>query len=498
MGWKKLVGALVLLPLLFFALIVTLHDVFFVEHHTHFCDGTNIYQLPREVSIPGYIKGPSSKQVVVFVHGIRDDGISAWKSDIGQYWPAMAANQQKDWDFYVDQYQDDIPITKIATHMGIDLAEVFESHENVVVVAHSMGGLAVREFLFKNPQYAKKISTIYLLATPSLGSKLANLVSRLGFGNKQSTDLRTVDVNPFLQQQVTKWKSLQQKPYTYCAYETRKTWFFEVVDESSSAALCDNDAEPIDASHTTIVKPECPTSDVNKILVAILREHSLATKPANSLSQGRESKNPPDQSTEQPANSRPSASGRDAARLPSTVQSTYRFIGPFRIARNGNAVVFDLTDILRDKGLENRKVLIKSVTVIAQVSAESDQAFSFDQELLVPSDGGLQHPPIFSGTDYGKYLSLNEDYVPRQRILRVTIATDSGRAVHSVSPISWTANLETSSLSSGEIRAMRSVPIEVGPKGLPLQLFLWTLWGGDNYIELSSVDVKLTVEATPD
>jgi pimeloyl-ACP methyl ester carboxylesterase len=436
------------------------HEFVFPEIHTHVCEGKTIYQLPREVAIPGYIRGPASRQVVVYIHGIRDDGTHTWRSNLGQYWPALAATEATAWDVYVHQYQDDIPIKKIATHMGIGLAPVFEAHDNVIVVAHSMGGIAIREFLMKNPVYARKVSVLYLLATPSLGSKIANVISRLGLGNKQADDLRTIDVNPFLSDHIRRWRAFDPKVPTVCAYETRKTWLFEVVGQSSAEALCDSDSFPIDAGHSTIVKPDCQDSDVNVLLMKQVHDHSLPAKK------------------------------------PSSVESTFRFVGPFRVARTGDAIVFNLTDAVRDRGMGDRRIRIESATVTAQVSSESNEAFGLDQELLISQDTLQPQPAILGGSALTQFNFLRDSYGPPRRLLQVTIRTDAGRTVHSLSPISWTANIANGSVSSGEMKSVRDTAIDVGPDGLPLQLFLWTLWGGDHYVEFSSIDVKLTVRTT--
>jgi hypothetical protein len=58
---------------------------------------------------------------------------------------------------YVHQYQDRIPVKEIATYMGRNLARVLEEHDRVIVVAHSMGDLAIRDFLIRNTTYVTKV-----------------------------------------------------------------------------------------------------------------------------------------------------------------------------------------------------------------------------------------------------------------------------------------------------------------------------------------------------
>jgi len=249
--------------------VVAFHEFVFPGIHAQVCTGETIHTVPL-ARIPGYLVNNHAHKVVVFVHGIRDNATHCWLSSTGQYWPALLAATSKDWDIYVEQYQDDITISEISNHMSLALGDVFESHDRAVVVAHSMGGLAIREFLLDHQSYAAKVATLLLVATPSLGSKLANFVAAFHLGNRQSDDLRTIDVNPFLQRQVQRWSQLMRKPETICGYETRRTWLFEVVSRESAKALCDGVPIPLDAGHNNAAKPECINSDQHRMLQRVM------------------------------------------------------------------------------------------------------------------------------------------------------------------------------------------------------------------------------------
>jgi pimeloyl-ACP methyl ester carboxylesterase len=273
--WKRLrwlSAALIILMALFF---LGWHEFAFPEVHAggHGCDGqeTDVYHRAWN-PVPGYAwKQGGNKDVVIFVHGIRDNGVDCWTNkENQQYWPALLAKQAPKWDVYVADYQDRISIGDVATVMSnADLGPVFAEHDHVVILAHSMGGLVARQFLIDNPALVTKVSAMFLLATPTLGSKVANIVARTGLGTIQLEQLRPITINAFLKDQIAKWQPYAQVVRTSCATETRRTWFFEVVDQTSASRLCDASTS-IDAGHVSIAKPMCANARQARMLLHML------------------------------------------------------------------------------------------------------------------------------------------------------------------------------------------------------------------------------------
>lgn len=114
-----------------------------------------------KVVLPGYVvKRPSgAKRVLVLIHGITGDGTSSWTNHNGTYWPSIMKGDSEfqDFDIYVYEYPTDafgqcLPITDLANTMRTHLKNdnVFSEHEQVVFLAHSMGGLVIRQFLLRN------------------------------------------------------------------------------------------------------------------------------------------------------------------------------------------------------------------------------------------------------------------------------------------------------------------------------------------------------------
>jgi pimeloyl-ACP methyl ester carboxylesterase len=146
--------------------------------------------------------------VIVFVHGILSSGESAW----GQpSWPELLA-AESEFDgigIYVFTYQTSL---RSRTYGIADVAEFLREHlrlnnllamRKIVFVCHSMGGIAVRRYLVANQRelIAKKLKIgLLLVASPSLGSRDANMLSLLSFAlqHTQAAVLRFSQANTSL------------------------------------------------------------------------------------------------------------------------------------------------------------------------------------------------------------------------------------------------------------------------------------------------------------
>ena len=146
--------------------------------------------------------------IIVFVHGILSSGEDAWGRPS---WPdLLAAEPELDGaGIFVFTYQTGL---WSRTYGIADVADFLREHlrlsdllsmRKIVFVCHSMGGIAVRRFLVANQREliaANPLIGLFLVASPSLGSRDANMLSVLSFAlqHTQAAALRFSQANTSL------------------------------------------------------------------------------------------------------------------------------------------------------------------------------------------------------------------------------------------------------------------------------------------------------------
>lgn len=136
-----------------------------------------------------------SSSVVVFVHGILSDSRSCWLSEATEtYWPQLVIEDQRLQHpsvflggFYtaVDAGKFDISDCAKELFNGLstpdgDMNSPPLDKKRLVFICHSTGGIIVRYMLSNYPDHFRdKEIGLLLIASPSLGSKLANVVGGL-------------------------------------------------------------------------------------------------------------------------------------------------------------------------------------------------------------------------------------------------------------------------------------------------------------------------------
>jgi Leucine-rich repeat (LRR) protein len=192
------------------------------------------------------------------------DGISTWTNPTTRaYWPDMISHDRSfdGFDIYVYEY----PTPRLARAYSPD--EVAENmrllfntdhvleHDQIVFLAHSLGGIATRAYLLKYRKVADHVTFLYFFSVPTTGSEMANLGAIVS-KNPQFASLRIMDSSSYLADLQRQWLAADFKFHSYCAYESRPTYGQAVVTQASATNLCNRPLDPIDADHIDIVKPE--------------------------------------------------------------------------------------------------------------------------------------------------------------------------------------------------------------------------------------------------
>ena len=263
----------------------------------------SVYFRPR-------LAGRASAKLIIFVHGIGGDVSGTWTNRSGRTW------------FDLMQY-DDPPFPGVAiwpisydcnstmeqavrsVRSKIEGEGVLLKYNEVYIIAHSMGGLVVKRLLIdlNRPNQLDKlrrVKAVLFISTPAQGAPLAEIASVFSFGwcSLQLRDLHPAKRNSFLLSIDHDWTNLMEDrlpsyfPRSYCAYETKKTFGFEVVTKINAETYCDGDLYPVNEDHLSIVKPDDVYSRIHKWALAQIQEaHRLAQEREPKLAKFLDAKN---------------------------------------------------------------------------------------------------------------------------------------------------------------------------------------------------------------
>jgi pimeloyl-ACP methyl ester carboxylesterase len=246
------------------------------------------------------LRQPTSDTCVIFVHGILSSGDQAWGNPS---WPELlqAEPQFKHVGIFIFTYRTSM-ISR--TYSIADAADALREHfsidglwnlRNVVFVCHSMGGIVVRRFLVANQATLLELLPrigVFLVASPSLGSRDGNILSILSFAlqHTQAAVLRFSQANTSLDELHRDFKTLlnggklcivgrellEDRPIKLKRW--LGLWRQTVEPFSASAYFKQPGCEPLripGSDHATIVKPLQP-----KALQHVALKRFLAKFPA--------------------------------------------------------------------------------------------------------------------------------------------------------------------------------------------------------------------------
>jgi pimeloyl-ACP methyl ester carboxylesterase len=235
-------------------------------------------------------------RVIVFVHGLHG-GRDTWRASNGAYWPQIIQTDphfQKS-DVVVAEYptpsmRGQYSSTQLAQilYLSLKRQRVWD-HQEIVFIAHSLGGILTEEMLLSHPADAARVPFVVSYATPHQGSFVASL-AKIYDSDPLLTDLRDSNDNSFLMDLEEKWRSAPSatRIHRYCAYEALDTSagagigrylraHARVVNYYSATYGCDADRAPqkIVADHIDIVKPANLQADAYTFFARIYQSHPI-------------------------------------------------------------------------------------------------------------------------------------------------------------------------------------------------------------------------------
>lgn len=149
--------------------------------------------------------------------------------------------------------QSNTSIEEIANLLRTEIRFKLQNYENIVVIAHSMGGLVTKSCIIKDIQenIPSKIRLFISLAVPHLGSDLAT------YGDLISNNLQIGDLKPlndFIHEINDAWLKTSIRPSTKYFYGIHDG----IVSKTSAVPMDKekSDIIPVDENHTSISKPE--------------------------------------------------------------------------------------------------------------------------------------------------------------------------------------------------------------------------------------------------
>jgi hypothetical protein len=292
------------------------HDAVWIEFC--FLVVLSIHGAIAQVATGGYqVPSRSKDRVLVFVHGIYGSTSGTWKAPNGDYWPDMVGKDPlfSNSDVYVAGYptpytgnKNDINTIAAALDRLLQKDGVFSTHQQVIFVCHSLGGLVVKELILAHSTYASHIPFILFYATPHAGSFLAEFAAVFE-GDPLLKAMSNSGDNAYLLDLESRWRQSNFHIHRYCAYEEEKmipkhlsgvlhlgdigyeskllafVGGIYVVNPFSATYGCDSDVAftGIPENHIGIVKPSSVSHPSYTLLRDFFGGTPLATTPTTTV-----------------------------------------------------------------------------------------------------------------------------------------------------------------------------------------------------------------------
>lgn len=230
---------------------------------------------------------------IVFLHGFRSSSEEAF----GQYshsssmsskirsssaWLTNGKELKDSTLVFVDYpagFCDRQTLPRLANRVKTDLslANVFENHEHVVFIAHSLGGLVAKKLILDMDESEReRVAGIVLLGVPSDGSSVADAAEWLRLGRNCSLlrDLTSLSENSILQDLTFEWSALMRAPEgpdrveLHCGYELLPTSGRVVVPQERVDQVCDS-SFAFNYNHSDMSNPVAGSTELGWVFQSI-------------------------------------------------------------------------------------------------------------------------------------------------------------------------------------------------------------------------------------
>ena len=264
-----------------------------------------------------WVRETGGDTVLVFVHGILSDSQACWRHPDGAWWPQLARD---------DPSLAQVSIYTFSYHTGVfsgsygisDVVDALKEHlhldkvlrrRSIVFVCHGMGGIVVRRYLVARQveliEQARDIG-LFLVASPSLGSRYADWISGLAqwVGQSQAEGLRFVTGNPWLADLDKDFKNLKEGGRLWIRGKelvehrflvASKLFRKQVVEPFSGAVYFGEPFKVADSDHSSIAKPASVGAIQHRLLVDFVLDGS--TDPSPGRADGAQAPVEPDASS---------------------------------------------------------------------------------------------------------------------------------------------------------------------------------------------------------
>jgi hypothetical protein len=253
-----------------------------------------------------FVHRKENKNLIIFVHGFTGSK-ETWKNSKDEYFSEMLLKNteiEKNYDIaYFNYYtrfiemfnnkfgnlvfkalfkrgakkpRKNLDINELAEFMGSIIRYNCSNYDNIIIIAHSMGGLISKSYILNEIKENgnTQVKLFLSLAVPHSGTNLATLAQLINIKNIQVSDLAPLT------------DTTSKLTRDWINSEHPKTIYFigqydEVVEKVSAIAFDANKPDIVncDESHTSISKPESTTDLVyvstQKILLEFLEQQNL-------------------------------------------------------------------------------------------------------------------------------------------------------------------------------------------------------------------------------